>query len=186
VRPAALVVAASLAAVPAQAERLPLRAYGTTEGLPSTDVQRIRSDSRGLIWFATRDGLARFDGARFTVYGPDQGLPVPTVNDVIEARRGGYWVATNGGGVCWLDPAAPIPPRDETSSRLFQCTRVGEDATSSSVNMVVEDGSETLWAATDGGLFRRSRGEGFTRVDLAAPAAASGHRCSATRRAHLD
>ena len=124
-RPAAAALIAALTAGPARAERLPLRAYGTTDGLPSTSVLRIRADSRGLLWFATRDGLARFDGARFTVYGVEQGLPVPTVNDVIEARRGGYWIATNGGGVCWLDPAAPFAAREGTTDRLFRCDRVG-------------------------------------------------------------
>jgi ligand-binding sensor domain-containing protein len=97
-------------AVAARAERLPLRAYGTADGLPSTDLRQILCDARGLLWFATRDGLARFDGSRFVTYGTDQGLPVPTVNFVAESRRGGYWVATNGAGVCWLDPTAPQPP----------------------------------------------------------------------------
>jgi ligand-binding sensor domain-containing protein len=86
VRSAALAAGLLLGTAAAHAERLPLRAYGIGDGLPSTDVLRIRSDSRGLLWFGTRDGLARFDGARFVVYGTDQGLPVPTVNDAIEAR----------------------------------------------------------------------------------------------------
>ena len=46
----------------AWAERLPVRAYGLADGLPSTFIEHIVSDSRGLLWFSTRDGLARFDG----------------------------------------------------------------------------------------------------------------------------
>src|SRR4029453_12533580 len=84
----------------ARAERVPVRAYGLADGLPSTFVDHIVSDSRGLLWFSTRDGLARFDGSRFVTYGIEHGLPVPTVNFLLETRDNTYWVATNGGGVC--------------------------------------------------------------------------------------
>src|SRR5688500_6531732 len=98
-RTACLLLAASLATGSTHAEQLPFKVYGTTEGLPSTYVQRITSDSRGLLWFAPRDGLARFDGSRFVSCGMEHGLPVPTINHVLETRDGAYWVATNGAGV---------------------------------------------------------------------------------------
>jgi ligand-binding sensor domain-containing protein/signal transduction histidine kinase len=169
-RTRALVLAAALAlpGAGARAERLPLRAYGTAEGLPSTDVQRTFCDSRGFLWFATRDGLARFDGARFVVYGTEQGLPVATVNDIIEARDGGYWVATNGGGACRLDAAAPFPGTAGAGAPpLFRCALLGEDALSSQVNVLLEDRSGTLWAGTDGGLFRRDGAGLFEKQALA-------------------
>ena len=50
----------------ARAERLPVRTYTTTDGLPGGTVLRIRGDSRGFLWFLTADGLARFDGHFFT------------------------------------------------------------------------------------------------------------------------
>jgi hypothetical protein len=49
----------------AHGERLPVRAYGLADGLPSTFVDQVTSHSRGLLWFSTRDRLARFDGVRF-------------------------------------------------------------------------------------------------------------------------
>jgi signal transduction histidine kinase/ligand-binding sensor domain-containing protein len=80
-----------------RAERLPIRTFGEEEGLPST-VQDILRDSRGLLWFATRDGIARFDGARFVVYGTEHGLPVPTAGTILESRDGSHWVVTWGAG----------------------------------------------------------------------------------------
>ena len=56
-----------------RAERLPVKTYGLADGLPSTFVDHIVSDSRGLLWFSTRDGLARFDGSRFVTYGIEDG-----------------------------------------------------------------------------------------------------------------
>src|SRR5262245_38042934 len=90
----------------ARAERAAIRAYTTADGLPSTFVQHIVQDSRGFLWFSTRDGLSRFDGYRFVTYSTSHGLPVPTVNFLLERQDGSYWVATNGGGVCRFNPSA--------------------------------------------------------------------------------
>jgi len=46
-------------------ERLPLRVYTTADGLVGNTVDRIERDSRGYLWFCTRDGLSRFDGHEF-------------------------------------------------------------------------------------------------------------------------
>src|SRR5262245_49471082 len=119
----------------ARAERLPLKTYGTAEGLPSSLILRVVTDSRGFVWAATRDGLSRFDGSRFVNYGVEQGLPVPTVNDIVESRHGGYWVATNGGGICWLDPEAPFTAKGP--SGLCRIRRVGEGQLSNQVNTVI-------------------------------------------------
>src|SRR4029453_7800564 len=90
----------------AYAERPAIKAYTTADGLPSTFVQHILQDSRGFLWFSTRDGLSRFDGYRFVTYSTNHGLPVPTINFLLERRDGTYWVATNGGGACRFNPSA--------------------------------------------------------------------------------
>src|ERR1051326_4104772 len=82
--------------IPGRGERLPIRAYTTADGLPSSYIERIAVDSRGLLWFCTRDGLSRFDGSRFVTYSTQQGLPIPHVNHLLETREGVYWIATNG------------------------------------------------------------------------------------------
>ena len=41
---------------PAQAERLPIKAYTTDDGLAHNDVRRIDLDSRGFLWFCRRPG----------------------------------------------------------------------------------------------------------------------------------
>lgn len=86
--------------MPARAERLPIRIYTTADGLASSVVLAIVPDSRGFLWFVTRNGLSRFDGSEFRTYTTDDGLPHPTVNHLLETSDGAYWIATNGGGVC--------------------------------------------------------------------------------------
>src|SRR5262245_33051185 len=86
------------------AERLPLRAYTTADGLAHDHVKCIFPDSRGFLWLCTAQGLSRFDGRRFATYGVEHGLEELYVNDFVETRAGEYWVATNGKGVYRFDP----------------------------------------------------------------------------------
>src|SRR5580698_4511249 len=42
--------------------------WGTAAGLPSTAVTAIVQTPDGYLWLGTQEGLARFDGNRFTVF----------------------------------------------------------------------------------------------------------------------
>ncbi|MEJ2045901.1 MAG: two-component regulator propeller domain-containing protein [Reinekea sp.] len=46
-------------------------------GLPSANVYDIARDAHGFLWFATGDGLARYDGYSFRVYRFDRSNPRP-------------------------------------------------------------------------------------------------------------
>jgi len=47
---------------------LPLTKLETKDGLSSPNVRKIVQDKYGFMWFATQDGLNRFDGSRFVRY----------------------------------------------------------------------------------------------------------------------
>jgi len=183
-----------LLAVPAivQAERLPIKTYTTADSLGSTFIERIVRDSRGFLWFCTRDGLSRFDGYRFITYSMEHGLPEPTINDLLETRQGDYWVATNGGGVCRFNPQGrpssvvrrPLPTAQNTQQQatdngqrttdqpLFTVYPVGDEPRTNRVNVLYEDRVGQLWAGTDGGVFRLEETNGqqqFRRVELGLP-----------------
>src|SRR5712671_3832743 len=77
--------------------QLPLRHYTTADGLANNAVHSIASDSRGFLWFATAEGLSRFDGYGFSNQTESTGLPHRTVNQVLIGRHGNYWLATPAG-----------------------------------------------------------------------------------------
>jgi hypothetical protein len=52
----------------AQKNRLKFEHIGTTAGLSQGSIICIFQDSRGFLWFGTRDGLNKYDGYKFTVY----------------------------------------------------------------------------------------------------------------------
>jgi signal transduction histidine kinase/ligand-binding sensor domain-containing protein len=172
------VVALLSSAAPSGAELLPIRRYTTADGLAAAHVSRILQDQRGFLWFATNDGLSRFDGHRFVRVGREEGLPTAAVADVLETDPGVYWVATGAGVArCQFerraargdDPAAPAPA----------CApyRLGPTPAVNRVLALYRDRAGRLWAGSEGGLFVKE-GTGpagtFARVDLPAGIAA-GH-----------
>ena len=45
--------------------RYNVRTWQTDEGLPHNSVHAVAQTADGYLWVGTREGLARFDGARF-------------------------------------------------------------------------------------------------------------------------
>src|ERR1044072_1975431 len=81
----------------AHAERLPVKIYTSADGLGSSFIDYLMRDSRGFMWFCTRDGLSRFDGSQFITYQIGDETSPPGVETIYEARNGVYWICTTGG-----------------------------------------------------------------------------------------
>ena len=95
-------VCAGLAAAASNAsglgEGLVIRSWGTGAGLPQNSVNAIVQTRDGYLWLGTRDGLARFDGVRFTVFGLRDGLQSVEIQTLYVDRQGTLWIGTSGGG----------------------------------------------------------------------------------------
>jgi ligand-binding sensor domain-containing protein/signal transduction histidine kinase len=146
-----------------QAERLPIKFYTTVEGLAHNSVNRIVRDARGFLWFATNDGLSRFDGYTFTNYSVEQGLPHRTVTDLLETSRGDFWVATSGGLVRFRPdgiPAGHIADVNAAGARVPMFATIvpaDADARARAVIVLLEARDGTIWCGTRKGLFRLDR-----------------------------
>lgn len=64
------------------------------DGLPSSEVYDVLQDSKGFMWFATDNGVARFDGHEMTIYRVSNGLEDPVVFQLFEDHRGRIWFRT--------------------------------------------------------------------------------------------
>jgi ligand-binding sensor domain-containing protein/signal transduction histidine kinase len=86
----------------------------TNDGLSQSYVTAILQDRRGFMWFATRDGLNRYDGNTFVVYKHNPNDPGSLssnfIEDLIEDERGYLWIATNT-GLNKFDPATELVTR---------------------------------------------------------------------------
>lgn len=70
--------------------------YLTDNGLPSNTIYDIHQDKRGFIWFATDNGLTRFDGREFKIYPFNKGSSNAASN-IMEAGDGTIWCQTFAG-----------------------------------------------------------------------------------------
>jgi PAS domain S-box-containing protein len=69
------------------------------QGLPQNSVSAILQTHDGYIWVGTRQGLARFDGVRFTTFDARNKtqLPESEILKLVEADDSSLWIATHGG-----------------------------------------------------------------------------------------
>ena len=119
----------------------------TNDGLSQSNVTEILQDRRGFMWFATRDGLNRYDGNAFVVYkhNPNDpgSLSANFVLDLMEDDQGYLWIATNSGGVNKFDPAT------ERFARYRHDPNNPNSISGDSVESIARDSRGYLWFGTD-------------------------------------
>lgn len=82
----------------AAAARLPEAArFTTADGLPSNAVHQVVQDRQGYLWFATDDGLARFDGRQFRLWRREQGLADNALLSLAVDAQDQLWMGTGYG-----------------------------------------------------------------------------------------
>lgn len=68
--------------------------YNVEDGLPSDETYHVIQDSKGYIWIATDQGVARFDGKGFKVFSTNNGLPDDVIFQIQEDHRGRIWFSS--------------------------------------------------------------------------------------------
>ncbi len=129
---------------------------GMDEGLSQSAVNQIVQDSTGFMWFATENGLDRFDGYEFLHFRRDRtepkSLPNDFVTDLEISPAGDLWVATDGGGLA----------RREAGRRVFTSYRhdPADPAT------LPDDSLRTLLADPRGWIWVGTMRHGLSRLDV--------------------
>lgn len=72
--------------------------WTTNDGLPQDSVNAIVQTTDGYLWIATQEGLARFDGLRFTVFDSSntRGVVGNFVYTLLADRDGSLWLGAAG------------------------------------------------------------------------------------------
>jgi len=119
----------------------------TNDGLSQSNVKAILQDRRGFMWFATQDGLDRYDGNTFVVYKHNpkdpNSLSANLVMDLVEDDQGYLWIATYSGGVNKFDP------RTERFTRYRHDASNPNSIGADSVNSIARDSRGCLWFGTE-------------------------------------
>src|ERR1041384_1719079 len=91
------------------------RQWTVEKHLPQNTVRCLVQSRDGYIWIGTRMGLARFDGARFTVFSRATNPMMANDNCVAlaEDSDGAVWIGTEGGLLKWKDHRFALFAADE-------------------------------------------------------------------------
>ena len=77
------------------------RTWQIEQGLPQNKVTTVVQTRDGYLWVGTYNGLARFDGVRFTVFDDNNTpeLRSSRITSLFEAADGTLWIGTESGDV---------------------------------------------------------------------------------------
>lgn len=118
---------------------------GISDGLSQGAVQDIVQDSDGYMWFATEDGLNKYDGVNFKFYRyseePKRGLSSNWIVDIIEDKSEQMWVATTA-GVNVID----------TSTEIINTYTEKDGLSNNSITEIFIDSKNRILVCTEDGL----------------------------------
>lgn len=71
--------------------------YTVKDGLPGAVIYHALQDKNGFIWFATNQGVSRFDGRTFKNYSKENGLPDNEILRLYLDRQNNMWFISISG-----------------------------------------------------------------------------------------
>ena len=137
----------------------PYRRYDIRSGLPDNSVKDICQDSRGYMWFATKDGFCRFDGHEFDTYGSSisgSHLNIDAICPHIDGKH--IWLGCTDILMIFNPDTAELKPfscKSQDGKQIRCCISLEYDITGD------------LWIGTDNGVYRWDETSGkLTRYRL--------------------
>ena len=156
--------------------------WNSNNGLPETDVLAILQTRDGYLWLGTEEGLARFDGAHFTVFDrkttplladnriqalaetPDGSLWIGTENGLSRLKDRRFTMYTTREGLpnndiraLWTEPGGVLWITTMAGVRRWQNEEFHLDSTvegisGNSTRQILRGRNGDIWLATDAGL----------------------------------
>jgi|GEM_PF-920114 len=134
-------------------------------GLSQSIVTNIIQDKTGFMWFATEDGLNKYNGYEFKIFKNDpsnqNSLAYNQVTALCEDKNGIIWIGAFYGGLDSYDPV-----KNEFVHHRYNAADP-KSISNNNINVLFEDTKGNLWVGTDAGLNKFDRAAGiFTRFQF--------------------
>lgn len=126
--------------------KLNFKNLSTTDGFPTNEVQKVFQDREGFMWFATRNGLCKYDSYQITVYNTSQlnshHLPDNNIFCLADDSDGNLWIGTYNG-------------ISRLNKRLgtFEAIEI-QNSTNKTVSSILVTNNHDILIGLDDGLFR--------------------------------
>ena len=139
--------ASVLHASPASPERWYFTHFTTDDGLAFNSVTSSTQDSNGFVWFATEDGLSRYDGRDFKNFTKDDlGIDTDFITALCADGGGNLWVGSDNGASRYDFVSDSFVPLDAVSDK-------GTEVRGKVTHICIDDGG-LVWMSVNGlGLF---------------------------------
>lgn len=135
------------------------------DGLSQLSVLKIYQDKKGYMWFATRNGLNRYDGNSFVVYkhsnSDSLSLSNNHVTSLAEDDYGNLWIGTNNGlNRMKLETEQILSYNNKTNDIESPIYRAW-------ISSLYVDKQKRLWIGCNKGLYLYEYDtDSFTKVDM--------------------
>ena len=73
--------------------------YTSSDGLASSTVYDIIQDKDGFMWFATANGISKFDGNHFATFRTKEGLNSNSIISLLEGKKGELYIGNFEKGI---------------------------------------------------------------------------------------
>lgn len=133
------------------------------DGLSQGSVQGIVQDKHGYMWFATGDGLNKYNGKEFKVYKYNKNdiysLSESSISSVVEDYDGQLWVGTING-------LNRFNPETETNKR-YNLQMDSEPMYNNNVTKILMDNDGKILIGTENGLVKYDReSDKFKKINI--------------------
>ncbi|NQZ05793.1 MAG: response regulator [Algicola sp.] len=127
------------------------------DGLSQNSVMSILQDHQGFLWFATQDGLNRYDGYSFKIFRHNPNDPHSISSNLIttlfEDSKGRLWIGTHGGGINRFNA------NTKRFDRFKHDDSDPKSLSNNNIRSIIQGSKDRFWIGTIGGglnLFNES------------------------------
>ncbi len=132
----------------AQNDHIRFERLTINDGLSLSSVYSIYQDSKGFMWFATEDGLNKYDGKGFRIFRPEPGNPFSLAYKwtelIYEDSNQQLWFGSQGG-------LSRFNPEKEFFIR-YHSQDAERPLIGDAISCMAEDKSKKLWVGTTSGI----------------------------------
>ena len=130
----------------------------SADGLSTVTVRDIIQDQYGFMWFATTQGLNKYDGHKISVFNNDplnpNSISDNNIKSLYEDKQGVLWAGSRNNGLNKYDR------NTNTFIRYIHSPEDNKSISGSYILVIFEDSSGTFWVGTDKGLNKMDRENG--------------------------
>ncbi len=147
----------------AQPEQISFSRFTDEDGLPNNSVRKVIQARDGMLWIASANELATFDGYDVVTYRHEPTdsttLSGKFLLNLYEDSKGRLWVSSYGHGVNLSNPS-------KTAYRFLRWVNDTIAHHTMNIAEIAEDGNGFMWLATNEGLvILREEHNSFIRLD---------------------